>query len=68
MPKDNRPERSSTDFAVRSLILRRQNDEKNQRINKLEQQVVRPKQRERTPPRHDPRPPGGSFDGGWMGW
>ena len=36
--------------------------------NRLEHEVDRLKQRERTPPRHDPRPQGGGFDGGWMGW
>ena len=48
--------------------LRREVAELQEDKNRLEHEVDRLKQRERTPPRHDQRPHGGSFDGGWMGW
>ena len=58
MPQENRPETAREADLCRQLA---------QRINQLEHDVDRLKQRERTPPPTTPRLPGGGSDGNWMG-
>ena len=58
MPKENRWE------TAREADLRRQLAQRDQYIKQLQQRLKRRDQ----PPPPTPRPSGGSFDGGWMGW
>ena len=62
MRQEKRPD------TAREADLRRQVAELQEDKNQLEHDVDRLQQRKRQPPRHDPRPQGDSFDGGWMGW